>query len=75
MEFQLIPLIIAFLLSLSPLLLGMKKKKYVLAIIGCFSTVLVSGAMHILVSVLFAGLFTWLILKEEPAGDQDQNRE
>lgn len=75
MEFQLIPLIIAFLLSLSPLLLGMKKKKYVLAIIGCFSTVLVSGAMHILVSVLFAGLFTWLILKEEPAGDQDPNRE
>lgn len=72
MEFEPIPLIIAFIFSISPLFFGIKKNKYFLAILGFVATILISTSMHVTISIVIAAIFTWLILKEDPESDKNK---
>lgn len=70
MSIEPIHLIIAIIFSLSPLFFGIKKNKHFLAILGFIATIMISTAMHVAIAVLIAAIFTWLILKEDPASDK-----
>lgn len=69
MEFEPIPLLLSLILGFIPLVIGLKRKKTLYASVGCLSTVLISGAMHLVVAVGICLLFTWLILKVEQDTD------
>lgn len=71
MQFEPISLILALIFGLIPLFIGMKKKKMFYAVVGCLSTVLISGTMHIGVSIGVSLLFIWLILKVEQDSDEE----
>lgn len=75
MSFDLLPLLIAFIFSLSPLLFGIKKKRYFLAILGFVATIIISTSMHILISLVMALVFTWLVLKEDPERENTKDNE
>ncbi len=60
--------VLGFLLGLAVLILGIKKKKRKLGIIGCIASILV-GPISGLLSVIVAGIFIYLILKKSPPAE------
>jgi putative Ca2+/H+ antiporter (TMEM165/GDT1 family) len=66
----LITLVIAIIFSLLPLILGIKKKKIFLAVLGFVATIVISTSMHVFLSVVMAIIFTWLILQEDQEVDK-----
>lgn len=69
----LINAVVGLILGLIPLIVGIKKNKSKLGILGLLSSTIGGAILGLILSLPIIGVFLWLILKKEPTISESNN--